>query len=138
MVASLTRTVAFQALHRLLRPDWTPERNREAWGPLADYHRHDYTCAVTVAGPLDADTGMAIDLALLDRILREEVLEPLGGRRLNEDVPAFAAGRPLPVCEALAVHLYGRIAPRLPAGVRLERVRVAEDPTLHADCTGPA
>jgi 6-pyruvoyltetrahydropterin/6-carboxytetrahydropterin synthase len=136
MPASLTRTVAFHALHRLRRPDWSAERNREAYGPLAEYHGHDYTCAVTVAGPLDPATGMAVDLAVLDRILREEVLEPLAGKRLNEDVPAFAAGRPLPVCEAVAAHLYGRIAARLPAGLRLERVRVAEDPTLHADCTG--
>ena len=27
-------------------------------------------------------------------------------------------------------------APRLPAGVSLARVRVAEDATLHAECTG--
>jgi 6-pyruvoyltetrahydropterin/6-carboxytetrahydropterin synthase len=138
MPVSLTRTVAFHALHRLRRPDWSAERNREAYGPLSEYHGHDYTCAVTVGGAPDPDTGMAVDLVLLDRILREEVVEPLADRRLNDDVTAFAAGRPLPVCEALAAHLYARIAARLPAGLRLERVRVAEDPTLHADCTGLA
>ncbi|MBA3658430.1 MAG: 6-carboxytetrahydropterin synthase [Gemmatimonadales bacterium] len=136
MPASLTRTVAFHALHRLHHPDWSAERNRDTYGPLSEYHPHDYTCAVTVSGPLDPGTGMAVDLVLLDRILQEEIVDPMAGRRLNDDLPAFASGRPLPTCEALATHLFARIAARLPTGTRLQRVRVAEDPTLHADCTG--
>jgi hypothetical protein len=32
--------------------------------------------------------------------------------------------------------VYSRVAARLPAGIALERVRVAEDPTLYAECTG--
>jgi 6-pyruvoyltetrahydropterin/6-carboxytetrahydropterin synthase len=137
MAASLTRTVGFHALHRYYRPDWSEARNREVFGPLADPpgHGHDYQCAVTVAGRLD-ESGMIVDLALLDRILQEEVLTPFAGKHFNLDVPAFASGRPLPTCEAIAVYLFRRIAARLPNGVALERVRIAEDPTLYADCTG--
>jgi 6-pyruvoyltetrahydropterin/6-carboxytetrahydropterin synthase len=136
MAASLTRTVGFHALHRYYRPDWSEARNREVFGPLADPpgHGHDYQCAVTVAGRLD-ESGMIVDLALLDRILQEEVLTPFAGKHFNLDVPAFASGRPLPTCEAIAVYLFRRIAARLPNGVALERVRIAEDPTLYADCT---
>jgi 6-pyruvoyltetrahydropterin/6-carboxytetrahydropterin synthase len=79
---------------------------------------------------------MIIDLGLLDRVLDDEVLQPLAGKHLNLDVPAFAYGRLLPTCEALATYLFPRIAARLPAGVALERVRIMEDPTLYADCTG--
>jgi 6-pyruvoyl-tetrahydropterin synthase len=60
------------------------------------------------------------------------------GKNLNRDVPAFTSGRPLPTCEAIARYLFGRIAPRLPARVVLERVRIAEDATLYGDCTGIA
>jgi 6-pyruvoyltetrahydropterin/6-carboxytetrahydropterin synthase len=135
---TLTRTVAFHALHRLYRPEWSPERNREAFGALSEEppHGHDYRCAVTVSAGPDAPRDLLVDLARLDAILQEEVVAPLDGRYLNRDVPAFA--RTLPTCEAMAAHCYERIATRLPAGVRLERVRVSEDPTLHADCTGPA
>jgi 6-pyruvoyltetrahydropterin/6-carboxytetrahydropterin synthase len=124
-------------LHRYYRPDWSEARNREVFGRLADPpgHGHDYQCAVTVAGRLD-ETGMIVDLALLDRILQEEVLTPFAGKHFNLDVPAFASGRPLPTCEAIAAYLFRRIAARLPNGVALERVRIAEDPTLYADCTG--
>jgi hypothetical protein len=42
----------------------------------------------------------------------------------------------LPTCEAIAADVFPRVAARLPAGVVLERVRILEDPTLYADCTG--
>jgi 6-pyruvoyltetrahydropterin/6-carboxytetrahydropterin synthase len=137
MPSSLTRTVGFHALHRLYRPDWSEARNREVFGPLADApgHGHDYHCAVTVTGPLD-ESGMVVDLALLDRILSDEVVRPFAGKHLNLDVPAFAHGAILPTCEALAAYVFSRVAARLPSGVVLERVRIKEDSTLYGDCTG--
>jgi 6-pyruvoyltetrahydropterin/6-carboxytetrahydropterin synthase len=137
MPASLTRTVSFHALHRYYRPEWSESRNREVFGRLADPpgHGHDYQCAVTVAGRLN-EAGMIVDLALLDGILQEEVLTPFAGKHFNLDVPAFSSGRPLPTCEAIAAYVFRRVAARLPNGVLLERVRIAEDPTLYADCTG--
>jgi 6-pyruvoyltetrahydropterin/6-carboxytetrahydropterin synthase len=136
MPTSLTRVVEFHARHHLWMADWPAERNRAAFGPLSESHAHDYRCSVTVAGPVDPRSGMLLDLTLLDRILAEEVVAPLGGKDLNRDVPAFAGGTPIPTCEALAEHLYRRIAGRLPAGLRLTRVGVAEDATLQAECTG--
>ena len=79
---------------------------------------------------------MMLDLALLDRILEDEVLAPFSDKHLNLDVPAFAYGKTLPTCEALAVYVFRRIIPRLPADLVLERVRIMEDPSLYADCTG--
>jgi 6-pyruvoyltetrahydropterin/6-carboxytetrahydropterin synthase len=136
-MGSLTRTVGFHALHRLYRPDWGEARNREVFGSVSDApgHGHDYRCAVTVRGRLD-ETGMIVDLALLDRILQDEVLDSFAGKHLNLDVPAFAYGKTLPTCEAIAAYVFRRIAPRLPAELVLERVRIMEDPTLYGDCTG--
>ncbi len=137
MPVSLTRTVGFRAVHRLYRPDWSAARNREVFGPLSDPpgHPHDYRCAVTVAGAADS-LGMVIDLGRLDHILQEEVVGRLDGMNLNDDLPEFGIGGMLPTCEAIAMDLYRRLAPRLPGGVTLERVRVMEDDTLSADCTG--
>lgn len=139
MPASLTRTVSFHATHRYYRPEWTESRNREVFGSLADPpgHAHDYQCAVTVGGQV-SESGMLLDLALLDRILREEVLRPFEGKHLNLDVPAFAYGHTLPTCEAIAAYLFPRIDARLPRDMVLERVRIMEDPSLYADCTGLA
>ncbi len=138
MALSLSRAVGFRAVHRFFRPDWSEARNREAFGPLSDPpgHAHDYQCVVTVAGPTGASRGMVMDLVELDRILHDEVVAPFDGRHLNLDVAAFAYGGTLPTCEAIAAHVFPRVAARLPAGVMLERVRIVEDPTLYADCTG--
>lgn len=136
MQISLTRTVTFPATHRMWRADWSEQENKKHFGPVADYHGHEYTCAVTVAGPLDPASGMLVDLAHLDSIIAAEVIDRLGGRRLNSDLPEFASGCPLPTCEALASILYPRIAARLPAGLSLMRIQVAEDPSLYAECTG--
>ena len=137
MSLTLTRTVTFHALHRLYRPEWSADENRRAFGPLSEEppHGHEYRCAVTVSGS-GAPRDLLVDLTQLDGILHEEIVAPHEGRYLNREVPAFA--RTLPTCEAMAAHFFARLAARLPAGVRLERVRVSEDPTLHADCTGPA
>jgi 6-pyruvoyltetrahydropterin/6-carboxytetrahydropterin synthase len=136
MPVSLTRVVRFQAEHHLWMAEWTPQRNRATFGPLTQPHAHDYSCAVTVSGPVDPHSGMVVDLGLLDQILTDEVLLPLDGKHLNRDIPAFGSGHQIPTCEALALWLFLRISARLPAGVGLERVRVEEDPTLYGDCTG--
>ena len=138
MAISLTRVVEFHAVHRLYRSDWSVERNREAFGPLAEPpgHPHDYSCAVTVSGPAEPPMAMVLDLPLLDRILTDEVVTAFDGKNINRDVPGFADGRTIPTCEAIAVYVFARVAARLPSGVTLERVRIIEDPTLYADCTG--
>jgi 6-pyruvoyltetrahydropterin/6-carboxytetrahydropterin synthase len=132
MKARLSRTVGFHATHRFFKPEWTPEQNRARFGWTTDEpgHSHEYTCTVTVSGPLDAATDMIVDLPVLDQILADEVVTPLDGKHINLDLPEFAYGRRLPTCEALARYLFGRIAARIPPEATLARVLVAEDKTL--------
>jgi 6-pyruvoyltetrahydropterin/6-carboxytetrahydropterin synthase len=138
--ARLTRIVDFSAAHRYFRPDWPAERNAAAFGLCAREHGHghNYRCAVTVSGPISNETGMLVDLAQLDRILEEVVRQPLDHRHLNHDVPEFAYGRLIPTAEVLAAWVWSRVAPRLPAGVRLHTVRIEEDPHLYAEYVGEA
>jgi len=139
MAVSLTRTVTFSAYHRYHVPDWSDDENRAAFGALgaAPGHGHTYRCSATVSGPLGAD-GTIMDLGVLDGILGEEVVDVLDGQHINLVVPEFSYGKLLPTCEAMAAYLFPRLARRLPQGLRLDRVRLAEDATLYADCTGPA
>ncbi len=137
--ARLTRVVTFSASHRYYRPEWSAERNTRVFGACAHEHGHGHTyaCRVTVQGRVDEETGMIVDLHLLDRVLREEVVERFDHRHINHDVPEFAFGGRVPTGEALAAFIWERVARRLPVGVRLARVRVQEDPTLYADYEGP-
>lgn len=135
--AYLSRTVLFSAWHRYFRAEWSREQNEAAFGAAArePAHGHDYRCTVTVRGPVYPDTGMVIDLGLLDRVLREEVVDRLGGRRLN-DVAGFGPHGTVPTGESVCIDLWARIGARLPAGCRLHAVRVAEDETLFSEYRG--
>ena len=135
--ASLTRRVTFAAAHRYRRPDWSDERNAAVFGLCArpSYHGHGYSCQVTVRGVIDPETGFCVDLALLDRVLQDEVRERFDHRNLNVDVQEFADGALIPTGENLARHIAARVQERLDAaaagaGPRVTRVVVAEDDTL--------
>ncbi|UCC71734.1 MAG: 6-carboxytetrahydropterin synthase [Gemmatimonadota bacterium] len=134
----LTRAVHFSASHRYYRPEWSADENRRRFGEaaLAEGHGHNYRCEVTVAGPIDPETGMVMDLPQLDRLLDEEVVRRLHNRHINSAVEEFSPGRDLPTTENLAAHILRKVGPRLPAGVRVHQVRVQEDRDLWSDVYG--
>jgi len=121
--------VRFRAAHHYGRPDWPAERNRAAFGEQSRRHEHLWWVTVSVVGPPRGDTGFVVDLAALDRVLRE-VVEPLEGADLNEVIPEVRSGVMQPSTESLARWVFDRLAPKIPAPARLERVRVAESSEL--------
>ena len=134
---SLTRRVTFAAAHRYRRPEWSEERNTAVFGPCANanYHGHTYTCDVTVTGTVNAETGMIVDLGVLDRVLADEVRARFDHRNINVDVPEFGDGRLIPTGENLAQFILDRVQAALGAAARVTSVSVAEDATLWATCT---
>jgi 6-pyruvoyltetrahydropterin/6-carboxytetrahydropterin synthase len=134
MPSFLTRRVSFAAAHRYRRPDWSEERNRETFGNCAwqNYHGHSYVCDVTVTGEIDRETGMLVDLGVLDDVLRVEVRERFDHRNINLDVPEFADGQLVPTGEELARFIFERVQRGLGDAARVVEVVVAEDATLSA------
>jgi 6-pyruvoyltetrahydropterin/6-carboxytetrahydropterin synthase len=134
MPSYLTRRVTFAAAHRYRRPDWSDERNDRAFGACArpSFHGHSYTCDVTVTGVVDHDTGMLVDLGLLDRVLETEVRARFDHRNINLDIPEFADGKLVPTGEELARFILDRVQASLGDATRVAAVTVAEDATLSA------
>ena len=131
--ASSTRRFSFSAGHVYRVDGWTEEENQRAFGRLTIPHGHNYTLDVTVRGPIDATTGMVIDLAEVKRIVTETVVERFDHADLNAD-PLFR-GR-VPTTENIAIVVWDLLVDKL--GVdRLWQVRVWEDPTLYVDYRGP-
>lgn len=121
----LTRTYEFSASHRLHSPVLSEEENAALFGKCNHPygHGHNYKLEVTVCGPVDERTGLMVDLAALDRIVEEEVLDRYDHRHLNFDAPEF---RDLnPTSENLAKVIWDRLAARL-VQPRLYRVTVRE------------
>ena len=131
-------------LYKLGLRDFQPYWSRDNWlkqkpsdGDL-NSESHTYQCAVTVRGRVDGPTGMVVNLATLDRILAEEVVERLDHRHLNLDLPEFAYGRTVPTGEELCLDIWRRVAARLPEGCTPAAVRVQEEPALFAEYRGEA
>ena len=133
---SLTRRVTFTATHRYWRSDWSAERNATLFGAAAIAHAHDYLCDVTVSGPIDADTGMIVDLGLLDRILAREVHDRFHGKDINAHIAAFADRKLIPTCENLARFVFEHVEAALDTAVALTSVVMREDETLSAEFPG--
>ena len=135
--ASLTRRVTFAAAHRYRRPEWDDRRNEEVFGLCSrpSFHGHSYVCEVTVRGDVDPTTGFAMDLAVLDKVLRSEVLDRFDHRNINVDVPEFAEGKAIPTGENLARFILEHVQRALGNSVIVETVSVAEDDTLRVSVT---
>ena len=137
MPAFLTRRVTFAAAHRYRVPEWSNERNEQVFGLCSrpSYHGHSYVCDVTVRGEIDAVTGFAVDLGVLDRILAVEVRERFDHRNINVDVPEFGDGGLMPTGENLARFIFERVQRALSSAAgtesaRVSSVTIAEDQTL--------
>jgi 6-pyruvoyltetrahydropterin/6-carboxytetrahydropterin synthase len=130
----VTRKFTFSAAHRYWRPEWSAEENARVFGALTVTHGHNYVLEVTLAGPVDPDTGMVMDLAELKRIVTDAVIARFDHADLSTD-PLFAGGV-IATTENLVRAAWDLLAPKLGADL-LYRLRLAEDPTLSVEYFGP-
>ena len=81
---------------------------------------------MTVAGPVDPETGYLMDLKDLKKLVNRRVVRDLDHRHLNLDVPWLEGV--IPSTENLAVAIWERIAPHVPAPAALDRIVLWETP----------
>lgn len=130
----ITRVVAFCAAHRYHSESLSDEENARVFGKCnrPHGHGHNYRLEVTVGGPVDPVTGMVMNLADLDRVLRDRVVEPLDHSFLNYDIDHFAAV--VPTCENIVLWLSGQLVPALEGWpIRLCHLRLHESESLFAE-----
>lgn len=127
------RRYTISASHRLHTEALTAEQNRAAYGKCNNRHGHghNYLLEVLVGGPVDAETGMVINLADLDAVVHAQVLERFDHANLNLD-PAFA--RAVPTTENFCRVIFSLLREALPAG-ELELVRVEETENNFFECS---
>jgi len=120
------------ASHRLHAEGLTEEENRAAYGKCNNPHGHghNYVVEVVVGGPVDAETGMVINLVALDEAVRSRVMERFDHTNLNFDA-LFA--KQVPTTENLCRAVFGLLRDALPAG-KLEYVRVEETENNFFEC----
>lgn len=126
-VAHLSRRYRFAASHRLHVNALSPEANRQLFGKCNNPfgHGHNYIAQITVAGPVDAATGMVINLADIDEFAQRELLDRFDQMNLNE---RDCFRQIVPSTENLCLELW-RVFERFAAHhapLQLKRVRIEE------------
>ena len=89
---------------------------------------------MTVAGPVDPETGFVMDLKALRDLVEERVVSDVDHRNLNREVPWLEGT--IPTTENLVVAVWERIVDGLPEAVSLERVVLWETPRNYVEYTG--
>lgn len=131
MIARVERKFFFEASHRLWVSALADAENAALFGRKAGRfgHGHNYEGSLTVAGPIDAHTELVINIADLDRAIRDVVGE-LDHKFLNQDVAFFAAHNP--TCEWVGAYLFERLG----RTVATERVELHEDSSTFVEYFG--
>ena len=127
----------FAAAHRLHSPALDEQRNRETFGKCnnPNGHGHNYRLQVDASASLsDTPERPKLDLAVLERIVNEQVIQRFDHTHLNLDTPEFATLNPsvehiAKVCHDLLIQ------PIDHAGGRLELVTIWE--TDRTSCSYP-
>src|ERR1035441_4051262 len=134
MKAYFGRRYTVSASHRLHSEALSAEENWATYGKCNNPHGHghNYVVEVLVAGAVDAETGMVINMAALDDVVRSRVVDRFDHANLNLD-PLFV--NRVPTTENLCKAVFALLKNALPAG-ELERVRVEETDNNFFECDG--
>jgi 6-pyruvoyltetrahydropterin/6-carboxytetrahydropterin synthase len=122
------------ASHRLHADALSPEENRAVYGKCNNPHGHghNYVVEVLVGGAVDPETGMVVNMAALDEVVRKRVLDRFDHANLNLD-PLFV--NQAPTTENLCRAVFELLKDAPPTG-ELERVRVEETENNFFECYG--
>lgn len=132
MNVTLARRVAFSSGHRYWNPELSPGQNHGVFGATASpyNHGHNYTLWVSCRGPVDPDTGMVVNIKLIDDLLQRKVVAAFDQRSINDEVDGMA-GVP-PTVENLLAHLSRELAD-LPHPAELVGLRLDEHPLFFGE-----
>ena len=132
----LERKQTFSASHYYVSDDLSAEAlsARFAGGAAPRLHGHNYAIYVSVTGPVDAGTGMVVNIKDVDTAMRRVIVEPFHENCIN-DTPWFADK--LPILENLLLYAWDQLARELEP-VRLHRIRIEESRHQAAEYFGPA
>lgn len=131
----VTRRETFSSAHRLYNPHLSDEENDKIFGKCnnPNGHGHNYTLEVVVAGEVDPKTGYVIDLKVLKKIIRENVIKKIDHKHLNLDVDFMKDL--IPTAENIAIGIWGELVDKLPSG-KLHSVKVYETENNYAEYKG--
>lgn len=120
-----TRRATFSAAHRLYNPKFSDEENARIFGKCSNpnWHGHNYTLEVVVAGKIDPETGYVLDLKELKAIIIEHVIKHVDHKNLNTETE-FMKGL-IPTAENITIAVWNQLVDKITKG-KLHSVKIFE------------
>jgi 6-pyruvoyltetrahydropterin/6-carboxytetrahydropterin synthase len=121
----ITRRETFAAAHRLFKEGLSDEENFEMFGKCSNpnWHGHNYTLEVVVAGEVDPGTGFVLDIKQLKDLIHEFVISKVDHKNLNVDTD-FMRGL-IPTSENITMAIWKQLVDKIPSG-KLYSVKLYE------------
>jgi len=131
----ITKIFTFCAAHRYWNPKWDEEKNYQIFGDDIRLHGHNYELEITVAGPLDRDSGFVVNLMDLNDLVKTRVIDVLDHSRIETDIPWFEQKQPS--TENLTIFIWQELSDQMPGNTKLHKIRLKETPTIFTEYLGP-
>lgn len=121
----ITRRETFAAAHRLFKPGLSDEENFKMFGKCSNpqWHGHNYTLEVVVAGKTDPETGFVMDLKELKKIIHKYVIDKVDHKNLNLDTDFMQ--EIIPTSENICIAIWNQLQDKITAG-KLYAVKLYE------------
>lgn len=121
----ITRRETFAAAHRLFIKGLSDQENFDLFGKCSNpnWHGHNYTLEVVIAGDVNPETGFVIDIKQLKDIILEHVISKVDHKNLNVDTD-FMQGL-IPTSENITMAIWKQLVDKIPSG-RLYSVKLYE------------
>ena len=113
----ITRRETFSAAHRLFKPGLSDEENLKLFGKCSNpnWHGHNYTLEVIVAGEVDPETGFVMDIKELKEIIRDNIISKVDHKNLNLDTD-FMKGK-IPTSENIVISIWNELVDKITKGM---------------------
>ncbi len=112
----ITRRETFAAAHRLFKPELSDDENHKIFGKCShpNWHGHNYTLEVVVAGEVNPETGFLLDIKKLKEIIHKYVIDKVDHKNLNVDTD-FMQGI-IPTSENICIAIWNQLKDKIPSG----------------------
>lgn len=133
----ITRKETFNAAHRLYRADYDDKTNLDVFGKCSNpnWHGHNYTLFITVAGEVNPETGFVINLKDLSKAIQEKIIEKIDHKNINLEVE-FMKGK-MASTEVLTIAIWEQLDDEIKRlGARLYSVKLFETENNFAEYLG--
>lgn len=134
MMLKLTQSYEFSASHRLAIPTMSDDENLKLFGKCSNPHGHghNYVVEVTLAQNATDRRPESTNIGWMDRIVRDNVIEPFDHKNLNVECAEFSDLNP--TVENIAAVIFSKLADHF-GDTLLDSVRVWETPKTSAQVT---